>query len=166
MRNNLIARWIVDLTSLLAHQSLLKLPRSLLGSKDIHLIHPIIRKHFTKIYYHLSKYRRSRNSFSPQGQYQQQGSPATYMRPGGHYSQSYVSQDSLSTERSSASFEINSSRRPVLQSPARPSSSFSMSTNYQTFNPPSPVYHYVDHTTNVPGNIYYDQSPENRWSTQ
>jgi len=109
----------------------------------------------------------SRNSFTPQRQYQQQGSSATYLRPGSHYNQSYVSQDSLSTERSSTSFEINSSRRPVLQSPARPSSSFSVSTNYQTFiTPPSAVYQYVDHTANVPGNIYYDQSAENRWSTQ
>ena len=158
----LIARWIVDLTSLLAQQCLLKLRPSLLGSKDIHLIHPIIRKQFTKIYYHQSKYRRSRNSFSSQ---RQQGSSATYLRPGGHYSQSYVSQDSLSTERSSASFEMNSPRRPVSQSSARPSSNFSMSSNYQRLNTSSsPVYQYVDHTAIVPG--YYDQSPENRWSTQ
>jgi hypothetical protein len=163
----LIVRWIVDLTSLLARQCLLKLRRSLLGSKDIHLIHPIIRKQFTRMCYHLSKYRRSRNSFTPQRQYQQQGSSATYLRPGSHYNQSYVSQDSLSTERSSTPFEINSSRRPVLQAPARPSSSFTVSTNYQTFStPPSQVYQYVDHTANVPGNIYYDQSAENRWSTQ
>ena len=162
----MIGRWIVDLTSLLAQQCLLKLRRSLLGSKDIHLIHPIIRKQSTKTYYNLSKYRHSRNSISPPRHYQQQGSSQTYLRPGSHYSQSYVSQDSLSTVRSSAPFEMNSSRRS-LPSPARPSSSFSMSTNYQTFNtPPSPVYQYVDHTANVPGNIYYDQSPENRWSAQ
>jgi hypothetical protein len=60
---------------------------------------------------------------------------------------------------------MNSSRRPVLQPPARISSNFSMSTNYQSYNtPPSPVFQYVDLTANVPGNIYYDQSPENRWT--
>lgn len=44
MRNNLI-RWIIDLTPLSAQQFLLK---SQMGSKDIHLIHPIIRKQFTR----------------------------------------------------------------------------------------------------------------------
>jgi hypothetical protein len=166
VRNNLIPRLIVDLTSFLAQQCLLTLRRSLLCSKDIHLIHPIIRKQFTKIYYHLSKYRRIRNSLSPPRQYQQQGSSETNLRPGGRYSQSYVSQDYLSTGRSSAPIEMDSSLRPVVQSSARPPSDFSMSINYQSFNkPPSPVYQYVDRTANVPGNIYYDQSPENRWTT-
>ena len=162
----MIARWLINLTSLLAQQCLLKLRRSILDSKDTHLIHPIIRKQFTKVYYHLSKYRHSRNTFSPQRQHQQQGSSATYPRPGGHYSQSYVSQDSHSTERSPAPFDTNSPRRSV-PSPARPSSTFSLSTNYQRFNtPPSPVFQYVNQTVNVPGNIYYDQNPESRWSTQ
>jgi hypothetical protein len=102
----------------------------------------------------------------PPRQYQQ-GSSETNLRPGGRYSQSYVPQDSLSTGRSSAPSEMNSSRRPALQSSARPPSNFSMSINYQSFNsPPSPVFQYVDLTANVPGNIYYDQSPENRWTTQ
>ena len=156
----MIRRWIIDLTFPLAQQCLLKLRQSLLGSKDIHLIHPITRKQFIKIYSHQSKYRRSRNSISPQRQYQQQGSSETYLRSGDRYSQSYVAQDSLSTGRSSAPFEMNSSRRPALQSAASLS-------NYQSFNtPPSPVFQYMDHTANVPGNAYYGQSPENRWTTQ
>ena len=89
---------------------------------------------------------RSHNSFGTQRQYQQQGSPATYTRP--HYSQSFVSQDSLSTECSPLPFEINGSRQPVLQPPARPSSSYSMSSNYQTFNASS--YQYM---SGVPGNM-------------
>ena len=161
MRNNLIARLIIDLTSLLAQQCLLTLRRSLLCSKDINLIHLIIRKQFTKIYYYLSKYPRISNSLSPSR------SSETDLRPSGRYSQSYVPQDSLSTGRSSAPFEMNDSRRPALQSSARTPSNFSMSVNYQSFNtPPSPVYQYVDHTANVPSNIYYNQSPESRWTTQ
>ena len=145
---------MVDLTSLLAPQCQLTLRRSLMYSKDIHLI----RKQFTKIYYYLSKYRRIRNSLSPPRQYQQQGSSEINLRHSNRYSQSHVPQDSLSTGRSSAPIEMNDSRRPVLQPSARTPSDFSMSINYQSFNtPPSPVYQYVD---------LYDRSPENRWTTQ
>jgi hypothetical protein len=111
------------------------------------------------------QYGRSYPSYnSPYQQQGSQGSPATYSRPN-HYSQSFVSQDALSLERASPPFGVNSS---VLQPPARPTSSYSMSSNYQTFNAsPSPVYQFVNHTANVPGNIYYDQqSAEHRWSTQ
>lgn len=40
----MIARWIVNLTSLLAQRCLLKSHQLLLGSTDIQLTHPIIRK--------------------------------------------------------------------------------------------------------------------------